>query len=114
MTQQEIFDKVVDHFLSENYVFHDANKAPTRLKNGLVSCLIPPEKYDMEMEHEVINLSFILLMGLFELQEHKTLIDDLMSCERCDSISETCSNLIRLANIMELKIDDRLINFNLL
>lgn len=68
MTKQEIFDKVVDHLLTQGeQALGEGQTCMYLTSEGLkcaVGCLIPPEKYNPEWEGNAVNLSILTALGI--------------------------------------------------
>lgn len=57
MTEQDIFDKVTEHLLTQNQRASNGVLCQYRTENGLkcaVGCLIPDEQYSYELEYRPI------------------------------------------------------------
>ena len=92
MTEQEVFDKVVNHLLEQKYQASYEGACVYRAPDGAscaVGCLIPDELYDEEMEGSSLHLPDDKLVAALEeldLWQHRKLLKDLQEVH--DSVPE--------------------------
>lgn len=119
MTRQEIYDKVVRHFLSDKYSYNDphisiyfhANKT-----KSLVGCLIPEDKYKDSIEYLPAHFDIFRMYGLDDLVPHQTFIEDIQWCENMsygDNII-LAEKLNNLGFLLDLIVPEDLLTYNIL
>ena len=116
MTSQDIYNKVVKHFLSENYHYDSNGICYDDGTKNLIGCLIPDDKFHKRMNNLPIRFGFLSEFGLKDLIPHQTFIEDIESAERYGSGGKNglAERLIRLAYFLDLEVPEDLLNYNLL